>query len=93
MSATVSQNTGVSIVCSTVGSGADKKKHQSSASLAFVRGIHRWQMNPPHKRSVTRRMLPFDNVIMNFYIRDMIDNSNITSIVLPTYLMYTADIN
>ena len=37
-----SQITGISIVWSTVCSGADKKKHRSSASLAFVRGIHRW---------------------------------------------------
>ena len=33
-----SQITGVSIVCSTVGSGADQRKHQSSASLPFVQG-------------------------------------------------------
>ena len=26
-------------------SGADQRKHQSSASLAFVRGIHRWPVN------------------------------------------------
>ena len=37
MSEMASQITGVSIVCST---GADKKNHQSSASLAFVRGIN-----------------------------------------------------
>ena len=41
MSALASQFTSGSIVCSTVGSGADQRKHQSSASLAFVRGIHR----------------------------------------------------
>ena len=41
MSAIASQITGVAIVCSTVGSGPDQRKHQSSASLAFVRGIHR----------------------------------------------------
>ena len=41
MSAMASQNTGVSIVCSTVCSGADQRKHLSSVSLAFVRGIHR----------------------------------------------------
>ena len=35
------QITSVSIVCSTVGSSADQRKHQSSASLAFVRGISR----------------------------------------------------
>ena len=32
-------------VYSTVYSGADQRKHQSSASLAFVRGIHRWSVN------------------------------------------------
>ena len=40
------------------------KKHQSSASLAFVRGIHRWPVNSPHKGPVTREMFPFDDVIM-----------------------------
>ena len=49
MSAMASQITGVSIVCSTFGSGADQRKHQSSASLAFVRGIHQWPMNSPQK--------------------------------------------
>ena len=39
--AMASQITGVAIVCSAVRSGADQRKHQSSASLAFVRGIHR----------------------------------------------------
>ena len=42
MNAMASQITGVSIVCSTVGAGADQRKYQVSASLAFVRGIHRW---------------------------------------------------
>ena len=40
-SAMASQIAGVSIVYSTVCSGADDRKHQTSASLAFVRGIHR----------------------------------------------------
>ena len=40
------------------------KKHQSSASLAFVWGIHRWPVNSPHKRPVTRKTFPFDDVIM-----------------------------
>ena len=65
MSTMLSQITGVSIVCSTVCSGADQRKHQSSASLAFVRGIHRWPMNSPHKGPVTRKIFPFDDVIMN----------------------------
>ena len=46
------------------GSGADQIKHQSSASLAFVRGIHRSPVNSPHKGPVTRKMFPFDDVIM-----------------------------
>ena len=46
------------------GTGADQRKHQSSASLAFVCGIHRWPVNSPHKRPVTRKMFPFDAVIM-----------------------------
>ena len=44
--------------------GADQRKHQSSASLAFVRGIHRWSVNSPRKGPVTRKMVPFDDVIM-----------------------------
>ena len=42
----------------------DQRKHQSSASLAFVRGIHRWPVNSPHKEPVTRKIFPFDDVIM-----------------------------
>ena len=49
MSVMTSQITGVSIVYSTVCSGADQRKHQSSASLVFVRGIFRWPVNTPHK--------------------------------------------
>ena len=49
--------------CLLIHSGADQKQHQSSASLAFVRGIHRWPANSPHKGSVTWKMFPFDDVI------------------------------
>ena len=55
---------GVSIICSTVYSGADQRKHQSSASLAYVRGIHRWPVDPPHKGPVTRNIVLFHDVIM-----------------------------
>ena len=41
MGAIVSQITSLKIVYSTVYSGADKKKQQRSASLAYVRGIQR----------------------------------------------------
>ena len=49
MGVMASQITSVSIVYSTVCSGTYQRKHQSSASLAFVRGIHRWPVNSPHK--------------------------------------------
>ena len=60
-----SQITSLTIVHSAVYAGADQRKHQSSASLAFVRGIHRGPVNSPHKWSVTRKMFPFNDVIMN----------------------------
>ena len=65
MGAKAFQITSLKIVYSTVYSSVDHRKHQSSASLAFVRGIHRWPMNSPHKWPVTRKMFPFDDVIMN----------------------------
>ena len=58
MGAMASQITSVPIVCSAVCSGADQRKQQSPASLAFVRGIHRWPMNSPHKGPATRKMFP-----------------------------------
>ena len=65
MNAMASQIPGILIVYSTVCSGADQRKHQSSASLAFARGIHRWPVNSPHKGPVTRKMFSFDDVIMS----------------------------
>ena len=65
MGAIASQITSLTIVYSTVYSDADQGKHQSSASLVFVWGIHRWPVNSPHKWPVTRKMFPFDDVIMN----------------------------
>ena len=64
MSAMASQITSVRSVQSTVCSGSDQRKHQSSALLAFVRGIHRWPVNSHHKGPVTRKMFPFDDVMM-----------------------------
>ena len=64
MSAMASQITGVSIVYLTASWGADQIKHQSFASLAFVRGIHRWQENSPYKGSVTWKMFPLEDVII-----------------------------
>ena len=64
MGAIASQITSPTIVYSTVYSDTDQRKRQSSASLAFVRGIHRSPVNSPHKWPVTRKMRPFDDVIM-----------------------------
>ena len=49
MGAMASQITSLTIVYSTVYSGADQRKHQSSASLAFVWGIHRGRWIPRTK--------------------------------------------
>ena len=67
MGTIVSQITSLMIVYSTVYSDADQRKHQSSASLAFVWGIHREPVNSPHKWPVTWKMFPFDDAIMNTY--------------------------
>ena len=64
MTTMASQITSLTIVYSTVYSGADQRKYQSSASLAFVWEIHRGSVNSPHKWPVTRKMFPFDDVIM-----------------------------
>ena len=64
MDTMASQIISFTIVYSSVYSGADQSKHQSSVSLAFVRGIHRWPVNSQQKWPVTRKMFPFDDVIM-----------------------------
>ena len=64
MGVVASQITSVTIIYSTGYSDTYQRKHQSSASLAFVRGIHRWPVNSSHKGPVTRKMFPFDDVIM-----------------------------
>ena len=64
MKAIASLITSLTVVYLTVYSGADQRKHQSSASLAFVRGIHRWPVNSPRKWPVTRNMFLFDDVRM-----------------------------
>ena len=65
MGAVASQITSLMIVYSTVYSDADQSKHQSPASLAFVRGIHRGPVNSPHKWPVTRQRFPIDDIIMD----------------------------
>ena len=69
MSTIASLITSLTIVYSTLYSDADRRKHQSPASPAFMRGIHRWPVHSPHKRPVTRKMFPFDDVIMEIRLR------------------------
>ena len=64
MRAIVSQITSLTIVYSFVYSDTDERIYQSSASLAFVRGIHRGPVNSPPKWPVKRKMFPFDDAMM-----------------------------
>ena len=66
MSTVASQIIGVSIVCSTVRSVAHQTKNQSSASLVFVKGIHR---GFPHKGPVTQKMFPVNDINMLFWLK------------------------
>ena len=82
MGAMASQISSLTIFYSTVYSGADQSKHQSSVSLALVWGIHRWLVNSPHKWPVTRKMFPFLDVIMKQKTTDhwIIDNKPVNKV-------------
>ena len=58
------QISNLKIVYPTVYSGADQRKHQISASLAFVMGIHRGPVYSPHKGPITWELFPIDDIIM-----------------------------
>ena len=63
MGTIASQITSLTIVYSTIYSGIDQRKHQSSASLAFVWGNHQGPVGPvnaSHKWPVMRKLFPFD---------------------------------
>ena len=83
MSMMVSQSDSLMIVYSTIYSGADQRKHQSSTSLAFVRGIHQWLVNSLHKGPVMRKMFPFDDVIMHYE-----ESVMLTELVWDFHIMY-----
>ena len=68
MSTMASKVTGVSIVCSTLASATDQRKHESSASRAFVWGIHWWPVNSQHRRPVTQKMFPSDEFIICVFL-------------------------
>ena len=87
MDAIASQITSLTTVYSIVYSDADQRKHQSSASLAFVRGIHRGSVNSPHKWSVTRKMFPFDDVIMRTKLTNHSAAASVTWTIYPRYIL------
>ena len=92
-----SQITSLTIVYSTIYSGADQRKHQSSTSQAFVRWIHRGPVNSTHKWPVTRKMFPFDDVSMsseNWYYHHNTTKHNKTGcILLRKYIMSNYTLN
>ena len=90
MSTMASSITGVSIVYSTVCSGAGKRKDQSSASLACVRGIHRWPLNSPHKVPVTRKMIPFDGIMCNMHLHGLVQDCSNSSVLAMELLQCCA---
>ena len=98
MSTMAYQITSLTMVYSTVYSGVDQREHQSSASLSFGWGIHRWPVNSPHKGPVTRKCSHlmtsslFDIVSRLSYIsnRKCISFEDIHSLHFPIwwYLIY-----
>ena len=64
ISAMASQVTSVLNAYSPICSDRDQRKLQSSAPLAFIRGIHQWPVDSSHKWPVTRKIFPFNDVIM-----------------------------
>ena len=87
MSAMGFQITSLTNVYSTVHSGTDQIKYQSSASLAFLQGIHRSSLNFPHKGSVTRKMFPFDDVILFVEICWQDNEHLLSHVYMPSWLL------
>ena len=87
ISTMASEISSVSIVYSTVCSGAYQREYQSFASLALVRGTRRWPVNSPHKGPVTRKMFPFDDVIILFYSWGLCSEGIRETCILNTHLM------
>ena len=75
-------------VYSIVYSSANQTKQQSSASLAFVGGIHRFTVNSPKKEPVTRKISLFDDVIMR-----VVWDSNIRLLANSEYVLRRAPLN
>ena len=88
MGAMASRITSLTIVYSTVYSDADQREHQSSASLALLRETHRWPVTSPHKWPVTRKMFPFDDVIMCCHYCCIDTSNNTTNTIIMSYFKH-----
>ena len=84
-----SQITSISTVCSVVCSGAHQRKHQSSVSLAFVMGIHRWPVDSSHRGPVMRKMFPFDDAIICIFYGMYCTWAEVTSMVSMSLIRKT----
>ena len=94
MGAMASQITSLTIVYSNVYSDTDQRKHQSSASLAFVSGIHRWPVISPHTWPVTRKGFPFHVIMVKTLVKIpcflylIVFNKNMTKCMLISGVAY-----
>ena len=84
MGAIASQINCLTIVYSTINSDAHQRKYQSSASLTYMRGIHRGPVNSPHITPVTRIIFPFDDVIM--FIDDSLTTAGLPKAIWMVWL-------
>ena len=82
MGAMAAQITSLTIVYSTAYSDADQRKYQSSVSLAFEQGIHRWPVNSPHKGPATRKIFPFVNVIILYLDSNIAEKNSLVDRIL-----------
>ena len=93
MGVKVSQITSLAIVYLSVYSDADQGKHQRSAPLAFVRGVHRWPVNSPHKGPVTRIFFSIVVVVTLFPTKYMKTHICITHLQLSVPKMFTCTVS
>ena len=89
MGATASQITSVSIVYSTVSSGVDQGKHQSSALQAFVRGIDRWPVNSPTKGQLRGKCFHCLTPKQNISVCVHICNESVFNMIRSQLFAYT----
>ena len=90
ISAMAFQITSFSTICPTACSGADQRKHQSSASLSIVRGIHGGGDIPlTHKVPVTLKMFPFDDVTRNRNTWDSFHTSSMCLLFALSFMIMT----